>query len=560
MTLRRWLVPCVLACSAASAAAGAAGVELRHSSFRCPSGLDTGTVEVFLHNRGAGPAEVVEVTLDGVALPVRGVWDAAEAEGKAGEKRIRVYLDPSMALSGKRVLWACLDPNPLPADALGVLQLKLAEKASRLVNIGVRTRDGQTLQKVLPPENRKFSLTGIAFAESRQKLYAYVENKTGGPLHVAQVFVNGQDVTGSATVLPAELPSGEKAPIVLPLARPVPEGSFVFVEVTTKEGPAAMERGRAASYFAVSVDSGGAGPAGLHLDEVPFTDAYTRSLEKTTGRTKYIFSCPMHAYGGDLRRCGDEIVRRCLAYRRLDPVALTGVHICRTAAEKGYFLFGEAADSVRMNPFIQSAYFRPSRERPEHVAQWLTALAKRGCQPHPLFSILDLSASPLPEHETPGVGATPRLGAFYVISRGSRGVLYRFGSWLQTPQGRAEVAALNAELQSLKPLLSVAEPYGPVPASTPFAEATLLTCGDLGALLVAINHTGLPQAAGGEGVRRPLRNVKVSIPARGWLSAKEVSPAPPPEGAASRLVLAREGDGASFVIPELNEARAFLIR
>ena len=539
--------------------AWAAGLELHHVGFRCPSGLDTGTVEVFLHNKGADPCAVTEVILDGVPLPVRGVYDASDPPGRPPGRRIQVYLDPSMALSGKRALWAYLDPNPLPPGALGVLRLKFAEKPSRLINVALKTRDGQVLQKVIPPENATFRLTGIVFDESCRKLYVYAENKTAGALHFDRVFVDGQDATESALLLPPELPAGEKAPIVVARPEGWQRGPYVLVKVTTTEGTTAAERDRAVAYFAVGVESGG-GPAGLSLDSIPFSDPYTQSLDKTAGRTKYIFSCPMHAYGGDLRRCGDEIVRRHLAYSAGDPVAMTGVHICRTAVERGCFLFGEAADSVRANPFVQSAYFRPSREHPEHSAQWLTALAKRGCQPRPLFTVLDLSGCPLPEHDRQGIGFTPRLGAFYVLSRGARGVLYRFGDWLKDPENSAQIAALNAELQSLKTYLAIAEPFGTTSTSDPRAEASLLMCGDRGALLVVVNHMGLPAEEGGAGAHAPLKSIRVTIPARSWLNPKRALPLPAAGDRANELPVSREGKDLSLTIPELDQALVYLLR
>jgi hypothetical protein len=268
----------------------------------------------------------------------------------------------------------------------------------------------------------------------------------------------------------------------------------------------------------------------------------------------------MHAFAGDHRRAGDETVRRCLAYLQTDRVAPTGIHICRTSAEKGYFLFGEAADSVRMNPFIRSVYFRPSPKSPEHVAQWLTALAKRGCQPRPLFTVLDLTTLPTGEHRRSSVACTPRLGAYYVISRGSKGLLYRgLGAWLTKGENRAAVASLNAEVQQLKPLLTIAEPYGRVPTSDPRAEATLLMCGDQGALLLAINHTRLPAAAGGAGAHAPLTDIRVTLPRRSWLRASKAARVPAPEDADAALPLEREGESLVLTIPRLDEAQAIHI-
>lgn len=539
----------------------AAGLVLHHAYFRRPSGLDTGTVVVFLHNGGRESARVAEVSLDGVPLAVRGVFDAADPADGDGKPRLRVHLDPSMALSARRVLWAYLDPNPVPPGGTAALRLKLAEKPSRPLSVSLRTATGAVLRRALAPRPAKLRISHLAFGDHRRRLFITLVNQSPQTLHLDRLWVNGEDRVDHLSLRPREFPSKEKTPLVCVLPDSLPLGGSVTVKVTTREGEAAAERARAFSYFALSADGGGTGPAGVHLDAQAFTDVYARNVEKTTGVTKCIFVCPMHAFAGDLRRAGDEAVRRGLAYRRRDPVAPTSIHICRSSAEKGYVLFGEAADSVRMNPFLRSAYFRPDPDAPEHVAQWRTALAKRGCQPRPLFTVLDLARCSPPDAARGEPAITPRLGAYYVLSRGSKGLLYRgLGAWMKAPRRRAAIAALNAELQALKPLLAVAEPFGRLKTSEPCVEAVLLLCGDRGALLLLLNHTRLPEAAGGHGAHEPVGPIQVTLPRRDWLAVTAATALPRPDEAPPPLPIERRGGVPVLVVPRLDEAQAYRLQ
>ncbi len=442
------------------------GLVIDHAHFRKLSRFDTGTVHLFIKNTGVQPVEVKKIILNGKALPA----DVRDSE---------------------RAYWYEITPNPVLPESLSHCMIKLSSPPSSLIKVEFETESGQKLIKVIPPKDNLLRMTFIGFSDALDKIYIYVENRDRKSLTISNVFLDGIEITNNCQIPWKTLQPLKKNCIVASLSKPLKYGQYVTIKVETDKKIVAQEMVKVFSLFPIGLESGRQNSI-LNLDsEIPYV-SYTPDClreEKSGNRIYRLLSCLTHRHGS-LNNAGAKVLEHKNVCLKQDPSSLTAVHLCRYENEKAYFLFGEIADIVRTNPSnIESDYFKPAAAN-RQLCQWLTELAKTGCQPRPLYALIIAGKNIYFYDRRLPTAEEERLLVYYAISRGAKGIFYRTSRLDpgKNPRLIEEIKTINSELIQLKPYLKISEPISLASINNEKVEAATLLAGNKAIVLILFNH------------------------------------------------------------------------
>lgn len=442
------------------------GLIIDHAHFRKLSRFDTGTVHVFIKNNSNRQIKVGRIILNGIPLPP----------------------DPR---DSKRAYWYEIIPNPVPPGSMSRCMIKLSSPPSSLIKVEFEAESGQKLIKVIPPKDNLLRMTFIGFNDTLNKIYIYVENRGRKPLSVSSVFLDGIEITNSCQIPWKALLPLEKNCIVTSLPKSLKYGQYVTIRVETAKKIVAQEMVKVFSLFPIGLESGRQDP-GLNLapeiQQVRYAPGHLIK-EKTENHIYQLLSCPTHMHDS-LNNAAAKVLEHKELCLKKDPFSLTDIHLCRYENEKAYFLFGEIADIVRTNPSnIESDYFKPTAAN-RQLCQWLTELAKTGCQPRPLHAVIIAGKNIYFYDRRLPTAEEERLLVYYAISRGAKGIFYRTSrlDFSKNPRLVEEIKTINSELIQLKPYLKISEPISLASINDEKVEAATLLAGNKAIVLILLNH------------------------------------------------------------------------
>ncbi|MBA7494658.1 hypothetical protein ES702_05235 [subsurface metagenome] len=534
-------------------------ISIDYAYFRKLSEFDNGTIHLFLKNKSDKPVTVTKVFLDWIAFP------PSEGLGSAFTVKAGQATDET---DDSRVVWYRALPNPIPPGRISDVMVKCASPLEAPRSIGVETNDGQMYSRVIQPVNNPLRITYVGFNDELSEVYIYLENSGKKELKVNTVFLDGKDVTQFSLKPWETISPRQKRCIIVKLEEPLRQGEYIAVKVSSEDGTAAEAVVRVFFFFPISLE-GGSMQAELFSDieifDIPYPEDKTKvALYAQNGATKqayHILDCPAHAHGKK-STAAEKIFMRADTCRNADPYHPTYIHICRYIFEKNFFVFGETADIILTNPHQYFASSDKLLEENEHPTQWITALAKRGCEPRPLYTVTVVgknspyftSRFPSPEEE--------RLLVYYEISRGAKGILYRAWGW---PNGKPpnselgmEVKKINGELQVLKRFLRVGEPVSLAEASEERVEASTILSGDKAIVLILINHdvVYLPERDKKPFSYKAKHDFTVTVHVPEWMKIKDVYEV---GGNFQHIEYTQNGDDLSLAIEKLDTTRQFVL-
>ncbi len=470
---------------------------------------DCGTIHVYLKNPGETEVSIEQVWVNDVLMK---------------------------DLPNDLAVWYQVLPNPVLPHKVADVMVRLAEQTAPPFNVRIETSEGQTITEsieiTIPPPPLR--ITYIGFSDNLDRVYVYLENTEDRSLSVDRVYLDTENITSLTTIPWRTLLPHRKDCIIANLERPLTQGEYISIKVTTKQGPMAQAVVRVLSFFPITSWDGDT-RAELHFDSVPLKINYPADpaqFEETrklgTQRAYYLFSdpsCTDKRNKAVLGTSAMEIIRRLQTCYEHDPLHPGFTHICEYRKKHGYFVYGEVWDLVFINPYQLVFYGKSPREN-----RYFARLGKKGCEPRPLMVIQEAfsdeeeisgSRFPTPEEE--------RLIVYYEIAEGAKGVNYLVkhygdnGGYDANPELEAEIGRINWELRQLKPYLKIGDPVAIAETNEPEVTANTILCGDKAIVLILINEDyDSPSRGSSEQFEyRPKQDFEVTVHLPDWLQALE---------------------------------------
>jgi hypothetical protein len=439
-----------------------------------PSGLDPGTVHVYLNNWRDEPLGVEKIRLNGLATDE--------------------YPD--------LFYWSQVVPNPIPPGMVADLMIKLKWPVADplIVDVAYTT----TARVSGPFANRvpEVKITYVAFCDDPKKFYVYCKNTSQKEFSIygAEVLPQAHSVDRVEYIPSSRLKPNELCCMVVHLREPLRQGQFLWCAVKTAENYiAGCAVTRAYTHFPIQAFGNDHRPE-LFFDADNFDMPYPRleqdwknALGQPWYKAYHVLDDPVcadAAPGKTLGFTAHEVIRRAQTCRNRDPRHPTIIYMCEFMKPASYFVYGELTDLVAIDPYPIVR---------EGASLWRNAdyvrLARLATEPRPLYTIPEAFMF----HEGPYVSErypTPeeeRLTVYVQLAYGSKGIWYYVRNpetgYEASPALQEEIAGINSELQVLRPYLSISEPVDWATSETPDTEAHALLCADRGLVLIAINSS-----------------------------------------------------------------------
>ena len=520
---------CLLGCTLLTAW-GSAETALRVESSYCRrlhQELDPGSIIVFLKNQSAEKElTVAAVKLDDIALPVCNVAlpaseqstdrkaeqpqkDGAPDTGEPGEaathpevphdhppapEKLPAVLDfKAEDYSGRRIIWAGLTPNPIPPGGLAELRIQMAHRQTRASKLTFVDADGGIVETKVAPWPPPLRIVSVGFPGSLDGLYLYLENLGKQDETIEEVTLNGKSVGADDLWIPdPRVRPNETVPVRIRTQTKLAWGERVYLGVRAAKGPLVMESARVMTGCVLGMEHGG--PVWDATSGERKTDSVLRPASALSNLSSLgarpiveLFACPMHALRGHRRKCGEHILRKSLEVFAEAPKALSCVHLCRVRLDEAAFLFGPAADVVKINPYFWPEKFHDSPR--EHSSQRYVRLAVLGASPRPVVTCLMAGSVDGKRPTPPG---EVWLMFCYQLSRGAKGFLYRTRPDRIEAERRREMlktcGEINDAVRLLRSFIEISCDWYRGESADDKVEVTGLLSGDKGLVIVLLNR------------------------------------------------------------------------
>lgn len=481
-------------------------ISIDYSYMRKMTKGDEGTLHIFVKNNGKEKVSIDKVRVNNILLYNKDL----PKESFICEKTIDVLPKPTK----EPFVWHQIIPNPIGPKQVADIMVRLNKTLTPPIKVDIETSIGEKLSSSINQIGAPIRITYIGFNDELDKIYIYIKNAQTESVTIKNVYLGTEEIT--TNILDKEIPSQEKQCIIANLKTPLRQGQYITVKIIASNNTIAETLTRVFSLFPINLEGGDIAP-GLQLNQEKTFLPYPPENITPEHKAYHILDCPIHCHG-DISQGAREIISRANTIRRIDPFNPVHIGICRVEKEIGYFLYGETADIVLMNPNLTSFNYSQLKEENEHCTQWLTHLAKMGCEPRPLQTLITTSNdSPYFVNRYP-TSEEIRLMAYYTISRGSKGIFYRGQS--QDTDVKEEIRNINKELQILKRYLKIGEPVSLAESNNSKVEANTILAGDKGIVLILINHdtTGFDKSF----TYTPKTDFTVTVHTPDWLDIKEV--------------------------------------
>jgi hypothetical protein len=172
-----------------------------------------GSVHALVRNAATSPITVTNVLIDG------------ESARALREKR--------------QVVWWRTQPNPVPPGALGEVTVRFRYPLEKPVKLALAASGKPIAEAVVQQKRVGFRIETIGFRAVPNRMMVYVSKQSEAPVRIAQVRLDGRDVTADARILAPTFFEG-CCPIEVPLAAALQVGSVHAVEVIDAAGAEAF--------------------------------------------------------------------------------------------------------------------------------------------------------------------------------------------------------------------------------------------------------------------------------------------------------------------------------
>ena len=459
------------------------GEPLQYAGTNMPLG---GYIHLYIRNASAATNRITDVRFEGVSLveaiafsdhQTSGLWPASLHFSKLPKADI-----DRLIAAGEPVWWK-VEPPSLPPGGFGEVTIRLRRQFKTAATVEVLGNEATWTARVAPAETPHF--TGISFSASLDTVYGYVQHPQRPDATPVKVLLDGQDVTGSTTVVADR--AVNVMPVVIHLGQPLQKGSFHCFQAIYDDGSTAIAGIRAwgeelvygmwgyinhgktaeerVDYYlgdlqrhnvnAVMESYGGevggylSGENGGEHARATGIRAMRNRPGKVLNPVYYFLTDEPDAHDFAVKQLqpyqrlgvlGQDLVRRGHQFREQDPIPPHLLNLDNTFKPENWYMYAQLPDVCCADPYYQEQQRIVWNERPAWVPSFIKPLYVLGaaticgsaCAPKPLHIILnsvrhDTKAGPF-RYATP---PEKTVELFYALGAGAKSFSY----WWYTPYG-----------------------------------------------------------------------------------------------------------------------------
>ena len=529
-------------------------------------------------------------------------------------------------------VWFQVRPNPIPAGAFGEATIRFRHVTDEKgLALRLKTGNGLTPPVEISIAPATLTIASISFSDKIDRLFLYIRDRAGADFILKEISIDGKKMDAESTGTLASCAGF--LPVEISLPQPWEFGSFHYVAVTDRLGrrAAAVIRARDA-FFALGMwgyrnrgatvpeqarDTCAAfrnhlfnthmGMAGSHTGFLEGADGLklmgemglrflARDPNKADCRNPVLYARFLldepdaHEYmvnnlpdNQRLGTYGQGLAERQGKWIATDPRTLTLLNVDETYKPQNWFMFGQLADILSIDPYYQGHLVYVYWKRPGAMSRFFTPyclfaaseVARHACEPNPLHVILN-SVSHVEKDRAFRYG-TPeekRLEFYFALATGAKGISY----WWFTPYGEFkgcgsddpaavammnEMRMLNAEARSVELLLATSHPaaWGSMmkdpftSTRPPWLMARTLFCGVHTAILVFINRDHVSDKTGT--YFEPIKKATVTFRTPPWLKPVDAFSVGYPS--VHPVILKPEKDAFVFQMDDVNLTEMVII-
>lgn len=445
---------------------------------------------VHLRSTDTQLAHLKKVTLNGHPLDLKELTVPESKEDfKLSKDRV-----PKLGFSDKRILWYDVRPTVSTLGPDGHLEfiVQMATNSNLPVELAFEDSTGATATSRVSTEAPFVRISGTGWSADSKRLYVYVENQTNEPFVLLTCTLNVSKIGNHRLELIGfPLRSGTKGFIAIDGVHAGLLDGYCWLEIRgQQETQVATALLRVVPGFVFGPEEDVIDSLGEYAKPIGF-DGLTALLQANaqgedtdSKRSVCGISCPAHKWG-NLRAGAMLLARHSQVLRaRVSDVPIYG-HVCRTGILDVIPRLGNSSDIIRINALSPVSVPWQFSKSAKTIPQDLLTYARRSAEPNIVHAVLPVGNEPPYFIDRIASRAELELLLSYCISAGTRGVLLR--------KRVARVSdtlwkSLVGPLEVLTKFLEIAEPLGVVESSHPDVGCHTLLLGDLGILVVLINH------------------------------------------------------------------------
>ncbi|MGQ9732571.1 MAG: hypothetical protein ACUVX8_15020 [Candidatus Zipacnadales bacterium] len=499
------------------------------------------------------------------------------------------------------VIWWRLLPDPLPAQAVGEIVVRLRGTLRERVELTAKLSDGSEIGVTVGPEPRLLRIETVGFNNSMDRLFLVIEALDGKTHRARRLLLDNQPVP--AKLLDPEFATGI-CPISVDLDKPLVEGSYHTYTVEVDETSVAccvrtydgwVPLG---TYGYTEFEEFARNGCNGHNNFGRYTKAQLDIQATLLMRGVHIIrdSLPEDFTIGhpglwafclmDEPDCQDyfhaeewpvpmrigyhamTLERQCQACRKADPTKPTFLTLDLTYKPANFYIYGPLADITNVDCYTRSigADLRMVRE--------VVETARYGAGPHPLtFTFESYHLDPGNPSEPDGrrfprppTAEELRLSIYYALGAGARGLYNYIHCTEKWKQGLAhgtkdypdlwrEIGRCYREIDVIAPLVALAHPMQLATCADEKVWLHTLIAGPEALLIVCANEDYDEERLVFRS--RPRKNVRLRLPTLPWLvpqAAWRVT-----EDGLQLLEVAASAEGVEIALDRLEVAELVLV-
>lgn len=288
-------------------------------------------------------------------------------------------------------IWKQFLPYSIPHGKSMDVMVKLASPMSNLIKIEVEDSNGCTYSRVIQPFPPDLKISYIGFEKDYKTLYVWVRNTGKEKQKINSILLDSQDVSSFTKLKPVKADS--KQCYKIKLQKALTQGEYISVKINGKEDVLAESLIRVFSYFPVTSWDGdtrqeyGFDSRSLLMGPVTEDKQFDQCKNAPWFKVYHLFNDPACEdvknnlpLGGHAKK----VIELAQKYREQDPVHPVSIYICEYMKPLNYFIYGELADVIMVNPY-EVAYYGYSPEKDGYYVN----LAKLASEPRLLYAIVE---------------------------------------------------------------------------------------------------------------------------------------------------------------------------